>query len=192
MARELIERDGPDGFSVAEAARKAGVSSAAPYKHFKDRADLVHAIVSDAMDRLGQHMSMGAARHPRGSLQSVTEMGMAYTGFARREPGVFRVMFGLTDGQNDDDVLMVKGSATYDILRQEVADFFGTEMGDPRVERASYLLWTVVHGHSFLTIDSKLEKMDIKLDEWTFLLEAGRRILVDLADPDALSPQPRS
>ena len=44
--RELVETQGPDGFSVSEAARSAGVSSAAPYKHFKDRSELLHAVAS--------------------------------------------------------------------------------------------------------------------------------------------------
>jgi len=50
--RELVETHGPDGFSVAEAARRAGVSSAAPCKHFKDRHKILRGVVSAAMDRL--------------------------------------------------------------------------------------------------------------------------------------------
>ena len=50
--RDLVEAHGPDGFSVAEAARRAGVSSAAPYKHFKDRPELLRAVAGEGMDRL--------------------------------------------------------------------------------------------------------------------------------------------
>jgi AcrR family transcriptional regulator len=62
VVRDLIETHGPDGFSVAEAARRAGVSSAAPYKHFKDRPELLRAVVSEGMDRLREgHGSRGRA-----------------------------------------------------------------------------------------------------------------------------------
>ena len=65
--RDLVETHGPDGFSVAEAARRAGVSSAAPYKHFRDRPELLRAVAAEGMDRLRDAMEAGLARHPTGS-----------------------------------------------------------------------------------------------------------------------------
>ena len=61
---DLVETHGPDGFSVAEAARRAGVSSAAPYKHFKDRPEILRAVASEGMDRLREAMAAAAARYP--------------------------------------------------------------------------------------------------------------------------------
>ena len=177
VIRGLIETHGPDGFSVAEAARLAGVSSAAPYKHFKDRADILRAIVSDAMDRLSAAMREQADRHPRASLAAVAAIGLAYVDFARREPGVFRVMFGLTDAQQDDPELDAKGDACFGIVQRAVADYTQRDPTDPEVAKLSYMLWTVVHGHAFLEIDSKTTHSGIQLDEWAFLMEVGRRIL---------------
>jgi AcrR family transcriptional regulator len=92
--RDLVETHGPDGFSVAEAARRAGVSSAAPYKHFKDRHEILRGVVGEAMDRLREDMARGAAAHPHGSIEAVAAMGQAYVDFARSGPGVFRLSFG--------------------------------------------------------------------------------------------------
>ncbi len=108
-ARELVETHGPDGFSVAEAARRAGVSSAAPYKHFKDRPEILRGVVAEAMDRLRTAMEAGAAAHPVGSMQAVAAVGLAYVNFARAEPGVFRLVFGLTEGHENAPELLAKG-----------------------------------------------------------------------------------
>ena len=59
-ALKLIEEKGPDGFSVAEACRMAGVSTAAPYKHFKDREEILHAVILEAMHRMGAAMQAAA------------------------------------------------------------------------------------------------------------------------------------
>ena len=64
--RQLIERDGPDGFSIAEACRMAGVSTAAPYKHFKDRGEMLKGIVLLGMSRLYAAMQTAAGAHRAG------------------------------------------------------------------------------------------------------------------------------
>ena len=178
VIRVLIERHGPDHFSVAEAARMAGVSSAAPYKHFRDRTDILNAIVSDAMDRLSDDMRAGRDSHPKGSLEAVAAIGQAYVAFARREPGVFRVMFGLTEGQDENPEIAGKGQTCFGIVEEAVAAVFGIPPTEPRVALTSYMLWTVVHGHAFLAIDCKQTDAVAELGDWQFLLDVGRRILV--------------
>ena len=87
--RQLIERDGADKFKIAEACRIAGVSTAAPYKHFKDRTDILQRVALSAMGRLYQAMIEAAGSYPAGDIRRIVAMGEAYTGFARAEPGVF-------------------------------------------------------------------------------------------------------
>jgi AcrR family transcriptional regulator len=64
--RQLVEEQGPDSFSIAEACRRAGVSTAAPYKHFKDRDEILHGVVLGAMHRMGAAMQKGRAGAPGG------------------------------------------------------------------------------------------------------------------------------
>ncbi|MEM9048664.1 MAG: TetR/AcrR family transcriptional regulator [Pseudomonadota bacterium] len=177
VVRDLIETDGPDGFSVAEAARRAGVSSAAPYKHFRDRAEILHAIASDALERLGKAMAESAAPFPRGSIEAVAALGKAYIDFAHTEPGIFRLTFGLTEGQEQDPALMEKGRATFGIVKQEVAAVLGLPVAHLHVQRGAYLLWTVVHGHSFLGIDCKNTQEVGQIKDWDLLLAAGQAVL---------------
>ena len=54
--RRLVEEKGPDGFSVSDACRLAGVSTAAPYKHFKDKNEMLVAMVMEGMVRHRDNM----------------------------------------------------------------------------------------------------------------------------------------
>jgi AcrR family transcriptional regulator len=175
--RDLVEEHGPDGFSVAEAARRAGVSSAAPYKHFRDRHEILRGVAGEAMDRLRAAMEAGAAVHPKGSLEAVAAVGRAYVRFARDEPGVFRLVFGLTEGHENAPDLMAKGEGCFGVLARTVAERTGAAPDDLSVQRLGYMLWSFVHGHAFLTIDMKNKFASAGIDDWDYLMDVGRAIL---------------
>lgn len=89
----LIEDMGPQAFTLAEAARRAGVSPAAPYRHFKGRDDLVEELArqgfEDFADRLDDAFDAGRPR----TLTAFLRMGLAYLDFARERPGHYMAMF---------------------------------------------------------------------------------------------------
>jgi AcrR family transcriptional regulator len=175
--RDLVESHGPDGFSVAEAARRAGVSSAAPYKHFRDRPELLRAVAAEGMDRLRAAMEAACQRHPAGSVSSIAAIGQAYVDFARGGPGVFRLVFGLTGGHEDDPHLQAMGVACFGVVLRAVAAVLDAPPDDPAVRQRAYMLWTCVHGHSFLTIDNKTTGKFEMADEWAFLTDLSASIL---------------
>lgn len=177
VVRDLVEAHGPEGFSVAEAARRAGVSTAAPYKHFKDRSELLNALVSDAMDRLARKMAQERDRYPVGTYEAVAGIGQAYIDFAKDEPGIFRLMFGLTEGHEDDDCLQQKGKACREIVETACAACIGGRASDPASVLSAYILWTSVHGHAFLSIDNKNKVEAEDLDDWDFLMAVTRAVL---------------
>jgi AcrR family transcriptional regulator len=175
--RELVETHGPDGFSVAEAARRAGVSSAAPYKHFKDRPEILRGVASEAMDRLRAGMEAGAASYPEGSVEAVSAVGRAYVNFARAEPGVFRLVFGLTEGHENAPDLQTKGEGCFGVVVRAVADCLRLAPENGDVQARAYMLWSFVHGHSFLTIDRKSTVASARIDDWSYLMAISRAIL---------------
>lgn len=177
VVRELVEAHGPEGFSVAEAARRAGVSTAAPYKHFKDRTDLLNALVFDAMDRLAVCMARECERYPAGSVEAVAGLGQAYINFAKAEPGIFRLMFGLTEGQEDDDGVLQKGRVCREIVEKACAACLGAGVAEQAVALSAYILWTSVHGHAFLSIDNKNREEARELNDWDFLMTVARSVL---------------
>ena len=176
-ATELVETHGPDGFSVAEAARRAGVSTAAPYKPFKDRDAILRGVVSEAMDRLRRAMEAAASRFSPRSLEAVAAIGQAYIDFAKAEPGLFRLVFGLTEGHENAPDLLEKGRSCFGVVARAVAERLGQPLEAPDVQRRAYLLWSFVHGHSFLTIDRKTKAKGAHADDWTYLMDVSRAIL---------------
>ncbi len=178
---DLVETHGPDGFSVAEAARRAGVSSAAPYKHFKDRHEILRGLVSEAMDRLHAAMAAAAAAHPAGSLEGVAAIGLAYVDFARAEPGVFRLVFSLTEGHENAPDLQQKGESCLGVVVQAAAARLHLPANDPDVQRRAYMLWSFVHGHSFLHIDMKTKITTAEIDDWEYLMDISSAILAPAA-----------
>lgn len=154
--RELVERKGPDGFSIAEACRLAGVSTAAPYKHFTDRQDILRSAVLLAMERLYEAMKEAAKAHPPGDPARVAALGQSYVDFARSEPGMFRIMFGMTEGQEDCPKLTEVGECCKLLVEQVAGDHMGVPADHPAAVAWAYALWCFVHGHSFLQMDDKL------------------------------------
>ena len=92
-AAELIERDGTLEFSMAEAAARAGVSAAAPYRHFCDKEELLRAVRELAILGLGYAASETVSKYPEGSLEGILAMGHMYLGYARDKRAFFSLMW---------------------------------------------------------------------------------------------------
>src|SRR5271163_3368051 len=83
---ELISAKGPAGFTIAEAARLAGVSPAAPYRHFRDAESLLAEVATLGFDAFRDSLAAALARHPADPARAAEAIGRAYLGFAREEP----------------------------------------------------------------------------------------------------------
>ncbi|WP_245912975.1 TetR/AcrR family transcriptional regulator [Litoreibacter ponti] len=177
--RRLVEEKGPDGFSVSDACRLAGVSTAAPYKHFKSKTDMLVAVVLEGMARHRENMEASLAEIPAKSPQRIKALGSEYVNFALEEPGVFRLKFGgFTDGL-DDERLQQAGEQTFGIVLREVALCLDEKSITDEVRRRGFMLWSFVHGLSFILHDNRLSKMggDVELD---FLLQdVAERVLAN-------------
>src|SRR5262245_4102952 len=92
-ALELIAKKGPAGFTFAEAARWAGVSPAAPYRHFSDRDELLASVALRGFQQFEAALARawdGGRPEPFAALERV---GKAYLEFARSEPAYYSAMF---------------------------------------------------------------------------------------------------
>lgn len=177
--RILVEEKGADGFSISEAARRAGVSSAAPYKHFNDRAEIVREVALAGIERMRDQMDDAAKGTSRDDLAAVTALGMLYANFARTEPGVFRLIFGLTKGHDEDPELREKGSSCFEIVKREVRAVMPEGTPDTEIERRSMMLHMFVHGHAFLEIDGKHDVELTAEQEAMIMADISRRIVRD-------------
>src|SRR5262245_23930926 len=92
-ALELISRKGAAGFTFAEAARAAGVSPAAPYRHFRDRDALIADVAERGFARFAAALEKAWDSGKPDPLQALERLGRAYLTFARSEPAFFSAMF---------------------------------------------------------------------------------------------------
>jgi len=99
-ALELVSSKGVEGFSLREAARAVGVSPAAAYRHFEDKAALLSMLGAEGLVQLARSMERAiegvpkSRRRASNAAAELAAMGDAYVEFAVRNPSHFRVMFG--------------------------------------------------------------------------------------------------
>jgi AcrR family transcriptional regulator len=89
----LIEERGPLGFTLAEAARVAGVSAAAPYRHFRGRDELIEEVAHQGFQMFADRLEAAWNDGRPSGLSSFMAMGRAYLDFARDNPGFYVAMF---------------------------------------------------------------------------------------------------
>ena len=177
--RQLVEENGPDGFSVSDACRLAGVSTAAPYKHFKNKGEMLVAVCVESMGRLKANMETAVAEIPEGDPLRLKAIGGEYVNFALTEPACFRLKFGgFTDGM-DDSQLKAAGEQVFETAMREVAACIGESEITPRVRQRAFMLWSFVHGLSFILYDKDLADMGEGVDMEFMLADMARRVLSD-------------
>ena len=89
----LIEKRGPTGFTLSEAAREAGVTPAAVYRHFEGREDLIAAAAQEGFEMFGDLMEHAYDKGQPSALSAFEATGRAYLAFANRYPGHYIAMF---------------------------------------------------------------------------------------------------
>lgn len=176
--RQLVEENGPDRFSVSDACRKAGVSTAAPYRHFKTRDEMLLAVVMEGMDRFYETMRAGGEGHAPGSIEAIVGVGQAYVEFAEAEPGVFRLIFGLAQREDGLEEKRAKGMQIYGVLLNHLAIFLGRDSVDDIVHTQAFPLWTMVHGLSFLVIDDMTSTIELNPQTRAGIIDVSTRRLL--------------
>ncbi|MEM8775747.1 MAG: TetR/AcrR family transcriptional regulator [Pseudomonadota bacterium] len=92
-ALKLIEVKGPTGFTLSEAAKQAGVTPAAVYRHFEGREDLIAEAARQGYDIFADLMQYAHDKGQPSALAAFEATGRAYLAFARRYPGHYIAMF---------------------------------------------------------------------------------------------------
>jgi AcrR family transcriptional regulator len=149
-AMELLEESGETALSLRAVARRAGVSPAAPYRHYADREALVSAVAALGYRELAQRL---AAAHPSPSTpEQLTSVAVAYVQFALERPALFRIMFGEPCDRDNHERTAATAAVTL-YLREIVARVFP----DTDAEAMATATWALVHGLAFLHLDGKLD-----------------------------------
>ncbi len=162
--RELLIAHGPDGFTLADACRRAGVTTAAPYKHFRDKQEILEEIVLRGFEELTSANAKAVAKEGPGTIAGIIAMGISYLEFAVSQPALFRLMFGhkseiMTVRQVDES-----GKQCLKKVIEEVAAYSRKHGQATDADKIALRLWTFVHGASSLQLDGDYERVAPGLD----------------------------
>ncbi|WP_161606259.1 TetR/AcrR family transcriptional regulator [Microlunatus speluncae] len=147
-ALRLIDEHGVDGFSLAQAAREAGVSVAAPYRHFANKRALLNEVAIFGFDELGQRLRAIDEARSGDDVADLIDLGLGYLDFAADRPALFVVMF-VNRGR---DPQSVAGLAALSVLGDAVARVAAAGRLAVPVEVAVPALWSQVHGLAMLRL----------------------------------------
>jgi AcrR family transcriptional regulator len=147
--------------SLRELARRAGVSPNAAYRHFADKEALLAALAAEGYRRLGAAGARAASSDAQGRL---SEHGRFYVDFARKNPGLFRLMFGGNVPLTATEELERASTESFAVLQSGIAAATGLPFDDPKVVVGTLRAWSVVHGLAHLVLDGQLDVFADKPD----------------------------
>jgi AcrR family transcriptional regulator len=180
-ATELARSGGPEAIVLREAARRVGVSAAAAYRHFVGHGELLQAVKRRAIEALADAMADGlASGEPLASpgaeaLRRFRNLGLAYVGFARVNPGLFHTAFCRSDAGigrapaagSAEVTARIEGSAPYQILAQSLDELVAAGLLDEsRRSAAPIAFWSAVHGLATLLVDGPLGALTDTQQDW--------------------------
>ncbi|GAB6098023.1 TetR/AcrR family transcriptional regulator [Desulfatiferula olefinivorans] len=149
----LIAEKGMKALTIREAARRAGVSHAAPYRHFTDKEDLLCAVAIEGFDMVIADTKRRFEACGNDVLKRFQQSGLAYIDFAAAQPSHYRVMFSAGEHRLRDDLNQRAGQAfgiLYDCIVSGRREGL-IRNGDPFEQAMA--AWSLVHGHAMLIID---------------------------------------
>jgi AcrR family transcriptional regulator len=147
-ALELIAQKGPGGFTFAEAARWAGVSPAAPYRHFRDRDELLSSVALRGFNQFEAALARAWDDGRPDTFTALDRLGRAYLDFARNEPAYYSAMFeaGIPLATNSE--LREAGDRAFAVLRSAAEKLCGQmpPSGRPPALMVALHIWAMAHG----------------------------------------------
>ena len=163
-AFELVSEHGVDKFSLADACRLAGVSTAAPYRHFKDREELLAEVCARGFEIMTEAAQQAVQKNGEGTLDGIVAMGQSYVAFAVAHEGLFRLMFGQKLSLEELPHVLEIGTNCFGYLIEQITKYCAANGLEKNADDIAVQLWTFVHGASSLLIDGKYDRVTPGLD----------------------------
>lgn len=177
-ALDLIAQKGPAGFTFAEAARWAGVSPAAPYRHFRDRDELLANIAQQGFEQFEAQLAAAWDDGRPDTSTAFQRVGKAYLAFARDNPAYYSAMFESGIPVESNPALLVASERAFAVIRAAAERMVA--LAPPGVPRPPALMmalhiWSLAHGIASLfgRGDGSRRKLPMSAED---LLEAAALI----------------
>lgn len=157
----LLNREGIEKFSLRKVASMCGVSHTAPYKHFKDKEELIDAIVQEVWKNFYLALSEVNIKYPIEAKLKIVEMGKTYVRFMVENPQYLKFMF-LADNEHpikikNNKFYHYEGSA-FEVFKKCSEEFFKEINLDENlyIDR-TLVMWSMVHGIALLISKKSIE-----------------------------------
>jgi AcrR family transcriptional regulator len=147
-ALELIAEKGPAGFTFADAARWAGVSPAAPYRHYRDRDALLADVARRGFEAFESALAKAWGDGGPDVLTAFDRLGRAYLDFAKREPAYYSAMFEAGVPLGADPQLREASERAFAVLRGAAEKLVALmpAKGRPPALMVALHIWSMTHG----------------------------------------------
>ena len=179
-ALRLIREKGPAGFTIAEAARAAGVSPAAPYRHFRDRDALMADVATRGFEAFAAALTKAWDQGRPSPRAALVRAGGAYLAFAREHTATYTAMFESGLDISAYPALAAANDAAFAVLRGACDALIATLPAGRRPPGLMMALhvWSLSHGIASLfgRGDAARRPLPMKPEE---LLEAAVLVYVD-------------
>jgi AcrR family transcriptional regulator len=153
---KLIRKVGSEGLTLREVARQAGVSHSAPYRHFRDKEELLAAVATEGFNRLTESLKNAAAPGSR-AMDRFRLSGRGYVQFALKYPQHFAVMFDAPRRFDLYPEMHAAGECAFNTLVRYVEACQAEGSLPPGDSRPLALpAWAMVHGIAKLAIGGQL------------------------------------
>ncbi len=149
----IINREGAEHFSLRKAAAACGVSHAAPYKHFRDRDDMLTAMRNHIADRFAAELET-ALPEKRSSADSMISLARGYLRFFMNNPHSFAFFQSQSVGDvNLSDLSEVSDFRPFEIFKKTAL----ARMEEERVPQHLHVsvlitMWGIVHGITSIAV----------------------------------------
>lgn len=150
----MLDEGGHERLSLREIARRAGVSPAAPYRHFSSLGELLSAVAADGFDELSAELDVAWAEPATDQLAA---LGRAYVRFARANQRLYRLMFGAGIDAGPDDALRHASRAAFARLVAAVDP--NRTLDEQAARMVAVSAWAHVHGLAMLLLDRQIPRM---------------------------------
>lgn len=189
---KALATSGPEVLSFRELARNLGVTTAAPYHHFRDRNELFLILATEGFQRLLERLKAVTEHQAVASMTRTSNRGkaahipnkarigaltVAYLRFAREEPGYYRAMF-LPEILRPENIATLEGPANgcfhlvCEIIRQAKRNLSSAE-----VLHRAVAVWSLLHGMMVLSKAGPLGRKLPPQQEDPVAVEAVTRLI---------------